>query len=380
MENLTPMLRQYHEIKKKYRDCILFFRLGDFYEMFYEDAKKASGILDLVLTSRDAGKSGKIPMCGIPFHAADSYISRLIKHGYKVAICEQTEDPSKSKGIVKREVIRVITSGTYLDDTAETRCILSIVCDNNKMGIAIIDNAKGNIKANEYQGIENFSNILTRMPVYEIIHPEKNEKEISEMLNKTTGKLKTFTLTGLEDWKFHYDTAMRNLCQHFKIHSLAGTGIGDKILAVRAAGALLQYVTEMSKSSLQHIDKIFLYDDSEYVYVSPSTIRGLEIESLVKTIDRTQTSGGKRLLREWLMHPLKDVEKINERLSAVTILKNNPSLQEKLINIFKQIYDIEKSLSRLSSGYSNPKDLLAIKNTLGMVPELKKILEPVVSL
>ncbi|HXK45026.1 MAG TPA: DNA mismatch repair protein MutS, partial [bacterium] len=151
MENLTPMLRQYHEIKKKYKDCILFFRLGDFYEMFYDDAKKAAGILDLVLTSRDAGKSGKIPMCGLPFHAADSYIARLIKHGYKVAICEQTEDPSKAKGIVKREVIRVITSGTYLDDTAETRCIVSIVIDKNTIGIAIIDNTKGNIRANQYQ-------------------------------------------------------------------------------------------------------------------------------------------------------------------------------------------------------------------------------------
>ena len=380
MENLTPMLKQYHEIKKKYRDCILFFRLGDFYEMFFEDAKKASGILDLVLTSRDAGKSGKIPMCGIPFHAADSYIARLIKHGYKVAICEQTEDPSKAKGIVKREVIRVITSGTYLDDTAETRCLLSVVCDHSKMGIAIIDNAKGNIKANEYYDIENFSNILTRMPVYEIIYPEANEKEISDLLKKTAGKLRNFTLTGLEDWKFHYETAMRNLCQHFKIHSLAGTGIGDKILAIRAAGALLQYITEMSKSSLQHIDKISLYDDSEYVYISPSAIRGLEIESLIKTIDRTQTSGGKRLLREWLMHPLKDVEKIDERLLAVTILKDHPKIQENLINIFKQVYDIEKSLSRLSSGYSNPKDLLAIKNTLAIIPGLKKILEPIASL
>ncbi|HOK80122.1 MAG TPA: DNA mismatch repair protein MutS [bacterium] len=380
MENLTPMLKQYHEIKKKYRDCILFFRLGDFYEMFFEDAKKASGILDLVLTSRDAGKSGKIPMCGIPFHAADSYIARLIKHGYKVAICEQTKDPSKAKGIVKREVIRVITSGTYLDDTAETRCLLSVVCDHSKMGIAIIDNAKGNIKANEYYDIENFSNILTRMPVYEIIYPEANEKEISDLLKKTAGKLRNFTLTGLEDWKFHYETAMRNLCQHFKIHSLAGTGIGDKILAIRAAGALLQYITEMSKSSLQHIDKISLYDDSEYVYISPSAIRGLEIESLIKTIDRTQTSGGKRLLREWLMHPLKDVEKIDERLLAVTILKDHPKIQENLINIFKQVYDIEKSLSRLSSGYSNPKDLLAIKNTLAIIPGLKKILEPIASL
>ncbi|HOL50181.1 MAG TPA: DNA mismatch repair protein MutS, partial [bacterium] len=341
---------------------------------------KAAGILDLVLTSRDAGKSGKIPMCGLPFHAADSYIARLIKHGYKVAICEQTEDPSKAKGIVKREVIRVITSGTYLDDTAETRCIVSIVIDKNTIGIAIIDNTKGNIRANQYQGIENFLNILTRMPVYEIIYPEANEKEIVELINKTFGRLKNFTLTGLEDWKFHYDTVMRNLCQHFKIHSLAGTGIGDKILAVRAAGALLEYITEMARGPLQHIDKISLYDDSEYVYLSPSAIRGLEIESLVKTIDRTQTASGKRLLREWLLHPLKNVEKINERLSAVTILKENPSIQQNLIVIFKQAYDIEKSLSRLSSGYSNPRDLLAIKNTLTIVPQIKQVLDPIASL
>ena len=380
MENLTPMLRQYNEIKKKHNDCILFFRLGDFYEMFYDDAKKASKILDLVLTSRDAGKSGKIPMCGIPYHAVDSYISRLIKHGYKVAICEQTEDPSKAKGIVKREVIRIITAGTYLDQSPETRCILSIVVEKNTIGMALVDNTKGMIRANEYLKIEEFAGVIARIPVYEIVYPESLQEEISHLIEKIVGKTKNFSFSPQEDWKFHYETANRNLCEHFKVHSLAGFGLSEKMIAIRAAGGLLEYIREMSKSPMNHIDKIALYDDSEYVYLSPSAIRGLEIDALIKVLDKTQTAAGSRLLREWIMHPLKDTEKIEERLMAVSILRENQQLQQNLLNVFKQIYDIEKALSRLSSGYSNPKDILAIKNSIALIPEIRKVLEPVCNL
>ncbi|HOC03528.1 MAG TPA: DNA mismatch repair protein MutS, partial [bacterium] len=183
MEDLTPMLKQYLGIKKKHGDCILFFRLGDFYEMFFDDAKIASNILDLVLTSREAGKSGKIPMCGIPFHAADSYISRLIKNGYKVAICEQTEDPSKAKGIVKRDVVRIITTGTYVDESSDSRCIVSIVPDNNHIGIAIMDNSTGQIKANEFSSKQDLSGIIARIPVYEVICPESSKDFVKNLLN-----------------------------------------------------------------------------------------------------------------------------------------------------------------------------------------------------
>ncbi|MCM8764448.1 MAG: DNA mismatch repair protein MutS, partial [Candidatus Omnitrophica bacterium] len=364
MENLTPMLKQYQEIKNKHRDCILFFRLGDFYEMFYDDAVKASRVLDLVLTSRDAGKAGRIPMCGIPYHAADSYISRLIKNGYKVAICEQTEDPSKAKGIVKREVVRIISAGTYLDEAATSRCLVSIVLEKNTIGVAFLETAGGTIKANQYDNKESFAGILAKMPVYEIVYPESNHQRISKMIEEITGKSKNFILSNQDDWKFNLDTAERNICEHFKIHSVDVTAIKGKLLAIRAVGGLLEYVRELSKTPMHHIDKIALYDDSEYVYISPSAIKGLEIETLIKTLDRTNTAAGKRMLREWIMHPLKDVEKINERQQAVMILKDNPDIQKNLIQNLKQTYDIEKALSRLSSGYSNPKDIAAIRDTL----------------
>jgi len=376
MENLTPMLKQYQGIKKQHSDCILFFRLGDFYEMFYEDAIKASEILDLVLTSRDAGRAGRIPMCGIPYHAADSYIGRLIKHGYKVAICEQTEDPSKAKGIVKREVIRIISAGTYLDETATSRFLLSIVFEKNDIGVAFIDNATGTIKANQYNNREFLAGILARIPVYEIIYPESDQQQVSSLLEEVIGKTKNITISPQDDWKFNFETAARNICEHFKIHSIGVTDIGEKPIAVRATGGLIVYLQELSKTPLHHIDKLVLYADSENVYISPAAIRGLEIESLIKTINRTNTAIGRRTLRDWIVHPLKDPEKINERLQAVTILKENPLIVERLIEILKHVNDIEKSLSRLSSGYLNPKDILAIKNTLILIPQLQKTIQP----
>jgi len=377
MEDLTPMLKQYLGIKKKHGDCILFFRLGDFYEMFFDDAKIASNILDLVLTSREAGKSGRIPMCGIPFHAADSYISRLIKNGYKVAICEQTEDPSKAKGIVKREVVRIITTGTYVDESSDSRCIVSIVPDNNHIGIAIMDNSTGQIKANEFSSKQNLSGIIARIPVYEVICPESSKDFVKNLLNDATRKNEGIIINSENDWKFDYETAKRNICGHFRIESLAGTGIGEKKLAICASGGLLEYVKTLSRSSMTHIDRISLYDDSEYLFISPSAIRGLEMESLIKSIDRTITAPGKRQIKEWIFHPLKDIEKINERFSAVGILMENKSVQQALTSILKKINDIDKALSRISSGYSNPRNLLALKNSIGLIPELKKELESI---
>lgn len=375
MENLTPMLRQYNAIRTKYSDCILFFRLGDFYEMFYDDAIKASSILDLVLTSRDAGKSGRIPMCGVPFHAADSYIGRLIKHGYKVAICDQTEDPSKAKGIVKREVVRIISAGTFFDDTTTSRYLLSIVFEKNNAGIAFIDTAGGTIKTNQYSSKDNLATIFAKLSVYEIVYPESEKQNLEKLLLKEiTCKTSSFTLSTQEDWKFNLETASRNICEHFKIHSVAAAGIEEKPLAIRAAGGLLTYVKEMHKSPLHHIDKIVLYDDSEFVYISPAAVKGLELESLIKTLDRTKTASGRRTLRDWIMHPLKNSIKINERLDAVSIIKENSSLQESLVEILGRVNDIEKSLSRLSSGYSNPKDILAIKNTLALIPDIQKLI------
>ena len=233
MEKTTPMLRQYESIKSKHKDCILFFRLGDFYEMFYDDAKRASAILDLVLTSRDSGKSGRIPMCGIPYHAADPYIARLIKSGLKVAICEQVEDPALAKGIVKRDVIRVITTGTYIDENdPSNRYLLSLYLNKKGVGIAFCDPVEGNIRTNQYDEANRIIGLISKLPVYECLFPVSEEEKVRELFKHPLLRTKKVTLSPYEDWVFNSDIANKSLCEHFSTHSLKGFGIVDIPLAV----------------------------------------------------------------------------------------------------------------------------------------------------
>ncbi|MCL5408589.1 MAG: DNA mismatch repair protein MutS [Candidatus Omnitrophica bacterium] len=377
MENLTPMLKQYNEIKAKHPDCILFFRLGDFYEMFYADAQKASKILDLVLTSRSAGQAGKIPMCGIPYHAADSYISRLIKAGEKIAICEQTEDPKEAKGIVQREIIRVITSGTFIDEqNPDSRYVFSFIQGKDKIGISFLDLSGGTIYTNQYTNIQEVINIIYKLPVWEIIFPASEENKIKEIFSGIT-KTKNILLSPFHDWTFNPDMAKKSLCEHFGVQNLNGFGMEELTLSHSSAGALLEYLKELNKKSLLHIDKISIYHDAEYVFISPYALYGLDIEELLKTIDRTTTAMGKRMFKHWLYHPLKNPEKILQRQKASIILKENPSIQNDLSIIFKSIPDIEKSLSRISCGFFSAKDLLALRNSLSLIPDIKKTLEPI---
>ena len=377
MENITPMLQQYHKIKKQYPDCILFFRLGDFYEMFYEDAKKASGILDLVLTSRGAGKAGKIPMCGIPYHAADSYISRLIKAGLKVAICEQMEDPALAKGIVKRDVIRVITSGTFIDEsTFEARYIVSINLDKKIIGIAFTDTVDGIIQVNQYSNINNCIEIISKIPVYEFIFPLSQEKTIKSLFNSLL-KMKNITLSGCEDWLFNLEIAKKTLCEHFKVNNLNCFGIENMPIALTSAGALLEYLKQMNHQPMLHIDKISIYTDTDYVFISPSACYGLELDQLIKILDKTLTPMGKRVFKYWFYHPLKNKDAIIYRQEAIKILRNNPKIQQELEKILHNIPDIEKSISRISCGYGSVRDLLALRNTLLKIPQLQEILAPI---
>ncbi|MCL4378137.1 MAG: DNA mismatch repair protein MutS, partial [Actinobacteria bacterium] len=246
MENLTPMLKQYNEIKAKHPDCILFFRLGDFYEMFYADAQKASKILDLVLTSRSAGQAGKIPMCGIPYHAADSYISRLIKAGEKIAICEQTEDPKEAKGIVQREIIRVITSGTFIDEqNPDSRYVFSFIQGKDKIGISFLDLSGGTIYTNQYTNIQEVINIIYKLPVGEIIFPASEENKIKEIFSGIT-KTKNILLSPFHDWTFNPDMAKKSLCEHFGVQNLNGFGMEELTLSHSSAGALLEYLKELN--------------------------------------------------------------------------------------------------------------------------------------
>jgi DNA mismatch repair protein MutS len=364
METITPMLRQYQEIKNQYPHCILFFRLGDFYEMFFEDARAAAPILNVMLTSREAGKTGRIPMCGIPFHAKDTYIAKLIKAGRKVAICEQVEDPALAKGLVKRDIIRVITSGTFIDDTSpDPRYLLSLAFDNKYTGIALSDASSGKILVNQYAAEEKYRILETasKLPVHECIFPSPYEEKVREYFKHPLLKNKQIVLTPFEDWGFNIDIAEKSLREHFHTQTLRGFGIDEMPCATAAAGALLEYLKQMNRMPMRHIDTMSLYLDSEAVFISPAAYFGLELEELFKTIDRTLSPLGKRCLKDWLYRPLKAKEPILQRQNGVTLLREEPNIQQELHRLLHNIPDIEKSLSRISCGYAPARDLLALR-------------------
>jgi len=370
MENYTPMLIQYHSIKKKYPDCLLFFRLGDFYEMFYDDAKITSKILDLVLTSKNAGKSGKIPMCGIPYHSADFYISKLIKNGYKVAICEQVEDPKKAKGLVKREVIRVLTTGTYIDETnPEARYLFSLSIDE-KFGYSFIESGGSVIFANQSENETKIIETIFKLPIYEVIFPESKKEKIKEIFSHPILKIKNITLTPLDDWHFNYEISRKTILETLKVANLSGFGIENLTYAQKSIGPLIDYLKETNRSDLLHIDRISFYNDNEYVYISPSAINGLEIEKLINILDKTKTPMGKRLLKYWVLHPLIDIKEIEKRQEIVEKLVKNKLLRENIEKILSDIRDTEKSLTKISYGYGSVKDIIEIKKLLTKVPDL----------
>lgn len=376
VEAPTPMLKQYHSIKAQHKDCILFFRLGDFYEMFYEDAQKASGILDLVLTSRGSNKSERVPMCGIPFHAADSYISRLIKAGLKVAVCEQVEDPALAKGIVKRGVIRIITSSTFIDDNnADPRYLLSISPNKETTGVAFTDTTSCVIHANQYAGIYKIIEVISKLSAHECIFPANQEDKVKQIFSHPLLKIKNITLSPHFDWCFNPEIAKKALYEHFQIQTLKGFGIDEKPEAIASTGALLEYLKQMNKQPMRHINKVSLYADNDYIFISPAAVYGLELEQLRKTIDQTSTPMGKRKFKYWIYHPLNNPEKILQRQQVVTFLKENLSVQEELNKLMLHTPDIEKSLARISCGYTNSKDLLALRNTLEKLPRLQQVLQ-----
>ncbi len=395
------MIKQYRDIKTRHQDAILFFRLGDFYEMFFEDAAEASSILDLVLTSRGSDASGKIPMCGVPYHSSDNYIAKLIKAGKKVAICEQIEDPATAQGIVKRDVIRIISAGTYLDDSIDSRYLMSILvgsrpgkpgrCD---FGIAFIDNSGGTIFANELS-LSSTIELLAKLPVFECLYPESQEENIKNLFSHPLVKMRAITLSPYGDWAFNTDMAKKSLCAHLSTQSLRGFGVDDLPLAQGSAGALLEYLKTMNKTSLKHIDKIALYAQDDHVFISPAAHYGLELESLLACIDLSSTPMGRRALRYWLHHPLKDVAAIQLRQQAAKELasqchcegtspkqsiKNgiassaSPPRNDTLGECLKNMPDLQKAISRLSCGCGSIKDILNIRQGLLRVPLIAETL------
>ena len=385
----TPAMRQYFEAKRQHRDAIVFFRMGDFYEMFYEDALTAARALELTLTSRSKDSTGgAIPMCGIPFHAADGYIARLVKKGFRVAVCEQMEDPKKAKGIVRREVVRVVSPGTLTDsgylDAREPAFLMGIapVRKGIGYGIALLDLSTGEFTATEYLGAgarQTLADELAVLRPREIVAPSDFADADALVAEGRLGALVTHT----DDWAFDFESARRTLLEQLRAHSLQGFGLDDHAPATCAAGALVQYLRETQKADLSHIREIAFRTGADCLIVDPTTLRNLEVVeaaqggragSLLDEIDRTITPMGGRLLRGWLLRPLITLERIQDRLDAVEEFAFRATERVKVRDTLKSIHDMERLVARASLGTAGPRDLVALKASIATVPRVRMLL------
>ena len=391
MAEVSPMMQNYLNTKEQYKDCILFYRLGDFYEMFYDDAITASRELEITLTGKACGTEEKAPMCGVPFHAAEIYISRLIAKGYKVAIAEQLEDPKKAKGIVKRDVIRVVTPGTVIEtnmlEEKKNNYIMGIVKKGLYYGLAICDISTGDFYATQIKLPENnFEKLLdeyARFVPAEIVVNETmglSTKEIDIMKDRNN----TF-VTIRENEMFSEDENL--LLKLYNVEDSFGKkkeDLKDEKLSVQAINGLLNYFSETQKVKLEHINKIELYEVKKYMALDINARRSLELTermrdkskrgTLIWVLDKTSTSMGGRLLRRWINDPLLEVKEINERLEAVREFKDNIMLRGDIIENLKKVYDIERLAGKISYGNANARDLISLKNSLSNLPELKELL------
>jgi len=378
------MIKQYLQIKEQYKDCILFFRLGDFYEMFFEDARTASRVLDIVLTGRDGGGSERIPMCGVPYHSANNYIAKLIQSGYKVAICEQTEDPAQAVGIVKREVTRIITPGTVMDndmlDEGSNNFLAAIFPYKKDIGFAYTDISTGIFKVTEFSGRDSEERLISeilRIQPAELLMVRPSS--LTELLESRID-LKRILVEEIIPENFSVEAAEEILKNQLGLSSLAALGIQDNIAAVKAAAAIVSFLQENQKTELKHLKKLQVYSDNNYMGLDPYSRRNLELTSslregkkegsLLGILDRCQTPMGKRTLRSFIEQPLTNQEVIEKRLDAVEELVNDIALRNGIIEILKQVYDLERLAGRLGSGLATPRDLMAIKKTLSVLPDL----------
>ncbi len=385
MAKLTPMMQQYIDLKEEYKDAILFFRLGDFYETFFEDAKTAAGELGLVLTGRDCGLEERAPMCGVPHHALNGYLAKLIEKGYKVAICDQLEDPALAKGLVKRGVTRIVTPGTVIEDSllteTENNYIASVWLDGKNSGICYCDVSTGEFSVIECT--EDIAGPLGRINPREIIAADSQIKKALKMFAGTT--LRASFVNPYYDWAYEPKTATDALKKHFKVKKLDAFGCAGMPGAVNAAGALIQYLSETQMNALTHINRIVTYRDSAYMMLDNNAIRNLELTrtimdggkkgSLLWLLDKTRTSPGARLLKKTILRPLNDREKINMRLDAVQEIADEIYLREVLIEHLKQIRDLERIIAKISYKTINARDCLALAESLRALPALRQVLE-----
>jgi len=386
-ERLTPAMQQFKVIKAQYPDCILFFRMGDFYEMFYEDAKIVSKVLDITLTKR-----GGVPLAGVPWHALDPNLAKMIEKGYKVAVCEQMEDPKTVKGrVVKRDVVRIVTPGTVtvpsLLDEKSNNFLMSVHAVNSaqtnevKYGVALADISTGEFITTELDSDEKLLNEIVRFDPKEIIVSNTGDFKKEKFCN---GNLNLF-ITEYDDYHFTFSSAYKELIRHFDVMNLECFGLEKKDMAIISAGALLAYLNETQRGSTKQITKVKEFITEDYMILDSSTIRNLELMknikdgtrrgSLLETVDRTVTPMGSRLIRQWIQQPLLDVNLINLRLDAVEELTTQTLIREEIKALLDRVYDVERLITRISNDSANPKDLIALKDSLKILPSIKEQLK-----
>ena len=384
---LTPMMKQYMQTKEEYKDCILFYRLGDFYEMFFDDALTASKELEITLTGKNCGLEERAPMCGIPYHAVDSYLNRLVSKGYKVAICEQVEDPKTAKGIVKREVIRVVTPGTNLDtqglDETKNNYIMCIVYMADRYGLSVADVTTGEYLVTELDSQTKLMDELYKFMPSEIVCNEAfymSGLDLDDLKNRLH-----MAIYSLETWYFDDALCRETLQEHFKVASLEGIGLSEYECGMIASGALLKYLEETQKNSLSHMSRLTRYATGNYMVLDSATRRNLELVetlrekqkrgSLLWVLDKTKTAMGARTLRKYVEQPLIDKESIVKRLDAVAELKDNAICREEIREYLNPVYDLERLVGKITYQSANPRDLIAFQSSLSMLPSVKCILK-----
>ena len=383
VNNLTPAMRQYLEVKERYPDCIIFFRMGDFYEMFFEDAVTASRVLEITLTSRNKNREDAIPLCGFPYHAASSYIAKLIEKGFKVAVCEQVEDPKLAKGVVKREVTRVVTPGLVLDtenlDAKENNYLAALTVRGGRFALAFVDISTGEFRVAEAEEREFFRAETAGLPIREILVAEDLRDD--DLIRSVVGEGEHCRINRLPPDRFDPATAVALLRDHFPDEKLSGIALESHPAAAAAAGAVLAYMTETQKDRLDHINELTWYESGAHLLLDEVAKRNLELfstitegkksGSLFHVLDETVTSLGGRRLRWWLNHPLFDPIRIRERLAAVSEIREGNLLRESLRGILKDVYDLERLGSRIAVGLANGRDLAALRTSLLVLPRLR---------
>lgn len=383
MAKFTPMMEQYFSIKEQYKDCILLYRLGDFYEMFFDDAITASKVLEIALTGRDCGQEEKAPMCGVPHHAVNNYISKLIENGYKVAICEQIEDPATAKGIVKRDVIRVITPGTIIDQNMLDEKSNNFLCCtyiDRGFGMSYVDVSTGDLYVTESICYDDFSsqNEIT----YSLLKEEIDKINPSEIISNlfTNNDALNDNITCIDDI-LSLSEYKKVILNHFNVVSLDSFGLSENKLAIMSLGMLINYLNQTQKTSLDHINKIFFYNVGEYLHIDSSTRKNLELIETIRgkkgqgtlyhILDNTMTAMGGRQLKKWIEKPLKNMNLINDRLDSVDELYCNVMISNNIKEYLKGVYDIERLIGRIVYGNCNGRDLIALKQSVSCLPDLK---------